>query len=357
MQKRSILLPLGDDSQKEKIFNRIIKEAKSSYDIACADARVKFANTISHNKDLPLEVKTKVMELVGNIPYDLPDLQIVNTGRYATMDEARSIMGEDFISYFQIAEIFSKFEISTPESSTLRFLVSTLERAKEFDMVLVYQPMLDGKVIGLDAFANMTKNIVAKDGGALLYTDQFKNGKVAKSAWFADKKYDAYREQQKLTFGWRLATKSVVENTTNKTFVAQIVEVCKWLDNFYKDLVMPEIFQKAIAEIRQKQTMLENLQNGNTTEFLKEIQTTLFWKNCMENGLETLFRLVAYNQVTGQKLLYGIYTRNSVVEPVAGEVGNSGFFYGDGAGLNAVAPRDDWSLRGLVFSCNGDMFL
>jgi hypothetical protein len=353
--KQKIFVTLGDKKSIEVTVNNVIDELITSHNNTLRNAKVKLANSISNNEDLPIEVKTILMSFIGDIAYDLPEIQIVNTGRYATMDEARSIMGEDFISYFQIAEIFSKFEISTPESSTLPFLVSTLKKAKSSGMVLTYQPMIDGKVINLDTFANMTKNLVAKNDGVLLYANQFKEGKINKKAWFADKKYDVYREQQKLTFGWRLATKSVVENTANKTFVAQIVQVCLWLENFYKSLIIPEHFQKAIAEIRQKQTLLEDLQDNNVPEFLKEIQTTLFWKNCMENSLETLFRLVIYNQLTGQKLLNGVYTRNNVVEPVGGKVGGSGGFGRKGANLRADDPRNDWSFWGLVFSCTGDV--
>jgi hypothetical protein len=113
------------------------------------------------------------------------------------------------------------------------------------------------------------------------------------------------------------------------------------------------MLQSAIDEFRTKQIHLQELQNNNRQQFLCEIQETKFWKFCMETGIETLFRLVCVNQVSGEKLLFRCYTRNSVTEPINDGIGEAGNFRSRGSaelGTASFATRESDDLA-MVFSC------
>jgi hypothetical protein len=242
--------------------------------------------------------------------------------KQATIAMAREIFGPDFIDQGNIAEIFDgrvKFK-SQPKDFQLPFTIGLLEEAKSAGCVLIYQPIpnKNGGNIGLDEFAETFKGMKPVGGGVLLYADQFDTTKgiISKKAWFAEKQYSVYREQQIITGNvFRLAMKSEIPGTANKKFVQQMLVVCNWMENSFKSFITDSM-KAAIAEVRKNETMLTNLQDNDSAKFIQTIKGYRFFTLCMETGLETFWRMLTYNQVAETKLLPGMYLRNKVIEPV-----------------------------------------
>jgi hypothetical protein len=350
--KQQIVMPLG--TTDESAVNAEIANAITVYNNAVTVARSELANKLYK---LPQSAAIKLLETVGNVEFLLPEYKIINSGKIATISDARAILGTDLITPDNLAGIFPGKDLNLPEYSDetqLPWTVQFIQNMKNSPegCVIVYQPTIDKKTIDLKTFANLQLGIDAKGGGELLYRDQFaKNGKISDSAWFANGR-EMYCNQQIIAGGvWRISTKKPIAGTHNKGLVQQMHIVCLWLIELHKDCIVSEMLQSAIDEFRTKQNHLRELQNNNRQQFLREIQETKFWNYCMETGIETLFRLISVNQISGEKLLSGCYTRNSVTEPVIGEVGYSGSFYSCGSGLDALVADGGWGFLELVFSC------
>lgn len=350
--KQQIIMPLGPTD--ESAVNAEIANAITAYNNAVTTARTELANKLYA---LPQSVATKLLETVGHVEFLLPEYKIINSGKLATVADARNILGSDLITPQNLAEIFPGKGLDLPECSDdtqLPWTVQSIQNMKNSPegCVIVYQPTIAGKSIDLKTFARIQSGISVKGGGQLLYLDQFtKKGKISDSTWFANSR-QVYCDQQIITGGvWRMSTKKSIIGTRSKGLVQQIHTVCLWLVDLHKDCVISEMLQSAIDEFRTKQIHLQELQNNNRQQFLCEIQETKFWKFCMETGIETLFRLVCVNQVSGEKLLSDCYTRNSVIEPVNGKVGDSGSFVSHGSILVSSDAVNEWSNLELVFSC------
>jgi hypothetical protein len=285
--------------------------------------------------------------------------QIINSGKLATVAAARNILGADLIAPQNLAEIFPGKGLDLPECSDetkLPWTVQFIQNMKNSPegCVVVYQPTIDKKTIDLKTFANIQSGIDVKDGDQVLSPFQFtRKGEISYSAWFANWA-QTFCDQQIITGGvWRISTKKPIIGTRNKRLVQQIHTICLWLIELHKDCVISEMLQSAIDEFRTKQIHLQELQNNNRQQFLCEIQETKFWKFCMETGIETLFRLVCVNQVSGEKLLFRCYTRNSVTEPINDGIGEAGNFRSRGSaklGTASFATRESDDLA-MVFSC------
>lgn len=292
-------------------------------------------------------------------PVSVPTLIGIRREMPASIAQGQEIFGSDFISHFalQKTEIGKRVNIPylIPESK-LPFSVMMLEEAAAAGCMLVYQPEgAKGKPIDLDSFAMLVKGMEAKGGGKLLYGDQFDlaQGTISPKAWFADKKYSEYRNQQVIRPNvFRLAKKSEISGTPNQRFMAQVLMQCDWIEKSFPQSVT-EVMKAVIAEVRKDAKRLEEIQNNDSAEFLKQIVNYKFFTLFMETGLETLFRMVAYNQVTGEKLLQGMYLRNGVTEPVYAYLGRSGLWDEDGPRLGGYVAWDTDSRLGMGFSCIG----
>jgi hypothetical protein len=348
---QKIILPLGDAS--EALINQQINRMVDEYNQTLTSARQTLQRQFL---DLPEKVHARLVLELDQSNGKLPVFEIINAGRIATIADAKSVLGEDFIGPEKIGEVFAAkgLDIPTlPDTTELPFQVHFLENLKNSSegAILMYQPTVNGEAINLETFAKMQQGLNAKPDGDLLYRDQFtKDGTVSKKAWFADEKYSEYRNQQVIKPGWRIATKTVVHGTTRKRVVEQALTVCTFIETICTGMVIPEVLQNTITVFRDKSHHLQQLQDNNPKQFLVEIQETLFWKHCMESGLETLFRLVVCNQVNEEKLLPNVYTRNAVVEPVFASLDYSGYFASAGPGLFAYGARYSFDDLGLGFS-------
>ncbi len=354
MNTKHIILPIGNLSETEADINQVIAIFIARYNDAVTVARTDLANSFYK---LPTEVGSKLLETVGETEFTLPDYRIINSGRKATIAEVRQILGQYLVTPADLVKIFPDKGLNLPEFSDDQVLPWTLEMIQAMHKspegcIIMYQPTMNGENIDLQSFTKFQSGVSVKGDGELLYRDQFtKNGKISKKAWFHAGR-ESYCTQQIITGGvWRLSTKKEITGTSNKKFVPQIHETCMWMSGL--GVVLPESMQSAYDDFKGKQSGLEQSQNNDYQQFLSEISQTSFWNHCMETGIETLFRLIVINQITGEKLLSNMYTRNRVSEPVDGRVGIAGYFDSDGSSLDADSPDRGWCGLGLVFSCTG----
>ena len=358
----NIIIPLGDDAREDEI-NEQIAQMFAECDTAIVQAR----------KTLIQKIETMHPDIAKAVLESLPVIKepatpiIINSGRRATIAEAKMIFGKDFIDPEKVFKIYKKrkSDLLIPivkDTDELPFTVQFLENMKNMPegCVLVFQPsMKDGKNLNLDSLPWLATGLSAKPDGILLHKEQFnlEAGCLSKGAWFADTKYQGHNDQQIMRGMWRIATKRPIDGTTCKKFVAQIAIVCNWMEKLYANMVMPNKFAQAIAEFRIKQPYLQKMQDDGVKEFLSVISDILFWNHCMETGLETLYRLVTYNQSTEQKLLVDRYVRNCVTEIVVDYIGESGDSEKsvDGWGMSMKDSRSTWGSLGLPFSCTGEI--
>ncbi len=298
------------------------------------------------NKLLPEESPITAPALIG-IRKEMP----------ATVAQAVEIFGSDFITPAKVLELFPMSAVyakHTKPEHKLPFSVLFLEEARSAGCMMVYQPTHEGGgTIGLPGFAEFCKGKKSKGGGKLLYGDQFdlERGIVSKKAWFAEKQYSEYRDQQIIQSNvFRIAKKSEIAGTPSERFMAQVMLQCEWIEKSFPKSIT-EAMKTAVAEVRRDVDMLTKTQNNDSVEFLKQIVKYKFFTLFMETGLETLLRMVVTNQATGEKLLTNMYLRNGVTEPVASALGNSGDWAGPGPSLSRHAAGDSDSYLGLGFSC------
>jgi hypothetical protein len=289
----------------------------------------------------------------------VPALIGIQKEKPATIAIARELFGNDrFISSHRISDMFGdRVKVQTfAENTKLTYSVVFLEELlKALPSTMVYQSLPTSGVIGLDEFATICKGRQPKSGGILLYADQFdvNKGIVSKKAWFADKQYSEFRKGQFIAPNmFRVATDAEIPGTANKRFVDQVMIACDWIEKSFKQSIT-ETMKSAIAEIRKDAKMLESLQNNDSAGFVKQVAGYQFFKNFMETSLETLWRMITYEQVSGTKLLQNMYLRNNVVEPVYACLGYSGFWDGNGPNVYRYDARYSYSPLGLGFSCTG----
>ncbi len=349
-----IPLPFGEESLGDT--NAQVADAINSYN---EEAKRNFETFKKAIASLPEKVQTVVLN--ETLLSEAPMLTFVNSGIKATISDARRILGIDFIGPEEVKHAFGKnaqlLAIETlPDTYELPFTIGTLERMHKIPegCVLIYQSKnADGTGIDIATFAKLQKELQVKGEGKLLYRDQFKeDGTLNKSSWLADGRYHEHHLQQTITHGWRLVTKKILDGTINLTLIDKIALVCEKIETLYADTVLPQRFAHAITEFRTKEAQLRVIQP--TPAFLTEISKISFWKDCMEKGIETLYRLVVYNQITGEKILVNMYTRNAVTEPVNGRIGYAGDGGDVGPRMGEYMAGGQWGPEGLLLSFHSE---
>jgi hypothetical protein len=287
----------------------------------------------------------------------VPTLIGIAKEKPATVAMAAELFGNRFIGTEEITELFGGRAYVTPAGKDFKLpfpLLFLEELQNASDCTLIYQPA-SPSIIGFDEFAGFCKGMSPKSGGVLLYGDQFdlKNGKVNKKAWFAEGQYSEFRKSSIIAPNrFRIATSTEITGTANKKFMAQVAIACDWIEKSFPQSIT-QTMKDAIAEIRKNFKMLETTQDNNSAEFVKQIVKYKFFTLFMETGLETMWRLVAYEQATGIKLLQNMWLRNGVVEPVLASLGGAGICDSFGPFVSGIVAGDSASDLGLGFSCTG----
>lgn len=354
-----IIVPLGLQEGDEAKINAEVARVLNTFNTSVQNAHSQFIASIKESQVLPEDVKTALLEEYQETDTTVKQsVTIIDAGRQATMQDAKAIFGDQYFGPETIAGIFKKVAVKT-DIVKLPFTVKLLENAAWANCSLTYQPSYkDGNVIGLNQFAEICEGLQQKPDGNLLHIEQFqwdKKPKVLDSAWFSEKKYSEYRNQQVINPNcFRLATNDVLPGTANLKFVDQMLALCDWIiPNIIKSSVIPKNVADAIRNFRTDAKELSNLQDNDSAAFLQKIPNYAVWDMFMETGLETLLRMTAYNQSTGNLIFpdFNMGTRNKVTEPVSASLGGSGRWYSNGPNLSRDWARRRSSYLGLVFSC------
>jgi len=347
------------ESKKQEEIKSIVDDHNNRNLLVISETVQQIENSIVLTDDEKTALKAKFPSGEKTEQIAVPALIGIQKEKPATIAMAREIFGNDrFIDHHRISDMFGGgVKVQTfAESTKLTYSVIFLEELLQaMPSTVVYQPLPSSGVIGLDEFATICKGRTPKSGGVLLYAEQFdvKNGKVNKKAWFAEKQYSEFRKDQFIAPNmFRVATDAEIPGTANQRFMAQVTIVCDWIEKSFKQSIT-ETMKSAIAEIRKDFKMLENLQNNDSSGFVQQIVKYQFFKLFMETGLETLWRMIAYEQVSGVKLLQNMYLRNNVVEPVAAYLGYCGDWDEEGPCVHRGIAGYSYSGIGLGFSCTG----
>lgn len=354
----TIILPLDlHETEDEKVINVEVATIVDKFNSVVTDAHTEFISSISQNTVVPKEVKQALLGKHWETDtFVKRSVSIINARRQATIEDAKIIFGENYIGPEAVGSIFKSVFIS--KVLLLPFTVAQLEHAVNTDCILVYQPAYkNGTSIGLSQFPEVCKGLQQKPHGNLLHIGQFQQGavpQVLSSAWFSEKQYSHHWDSQIMQPNcFRLATRTILPGSINLNFVDQLLVLCDWVANLIQDTRIPTRFSNAIRDFRINSTALAYLQDTDPPAFLKKISTYKIWDLCMETGLETLFRMTAYNQITG-KLIFSdcnTGTRNKVIEPANEYIGYSGRWNLNGPGLDRLRGWHSYSNVGLVFSC------
>lgn len=273
-----------------------------------------------------------------------------------TIKDAKEILGEDFITPDQVVEVFEGQvpQALFPEYFKLPFTREFLIDAQQAGCVLAYQPFSSKRgEIDLNEFATICKGLICDKPKALLYGKQFdvENGIIIPNTWFVQSQHLAYFNQEKIQpNSFRLALKSMIPGTPNLKFMAQVMVACDWMEKTFPQS-LTEVMKSAISQIRNDFKILEELQNTDSNNFLKKIVEYKFFSFFMETGLETLFRMIAYNQITGKVLLEYMFLRSRTMEYTTSSLGLAGYHDLSGPGLGKRPADFQLVNLGLGFSC------
>lgn len=291
----------------------------------------------------------------------VPAIASLGKGKIATRGIVRSIFGDSLVGHEIIPEMFNqrgkrvfcKGDDKTLTNYTIGFLEESMATGS---MIGIYQPTsMLGSAMNFDDMAFAIKGMSPKSGGAIWYNEQIdvKGGKVKSSAWFADSNYHEFRKNALIVPDViRIATRAEVPGTANKSFMDQVLIVCGWIEKSFPQS-MTEPMKKSVGAVRDDFESLRKLQNSDSTKFLKEIMKYDFIKNFMETPLETMWRIIVYEQATGIKLLQNMYLRSNVAEPVYARLGYAGCWDSNGPDVGRLDAGSSDSGLGLGCSCIG----
>lgn len=350
------------DVTKVGAFSKALNNAVEVYNRALDTAFVDLQNSLKAG-ELPASLIDKISESLLKNKVE-QEITILNCGTTATILDARRILGRDFIEPSDVEAIFSSEHVFVPkqfhDGFELPFTVEFLERMRDSPegCVLVYQPTVsDGKIIDLWKFAEMQKHLKAKpDNVDLLDKEHFlENGKLGR--WLSNKDYLPELRKHTIKPGWRLSTKTIIPGTEEVLISDQIKAVCNWIHDLHEDCIQSVKLRNVVSEFRSKDKIFEIItelydlpsEMGEKIErfIVAELEKTLFWQNCMETGVETLYRMIVHNQKTEEKILFNSYTQNNVASK---KLTHYAGYFEDGAGLGSTSSNSTDEYVGLVFS-------
>jgi hypothetical protein len=234
-------------------------------------------------------------------------------------------------------EIEKTFGVRLSEIPEIPFSVEELERAEKIGQMLVLRvdKTKDGKPMSLLAMNDiLAKRWEKEKKGGLLNTADGWRDAVTGEKDFAEV---APRS------GWALVSKDLLPDSTSKNYIDQTEVIIKALrEKAFKDIEMPEEYEKAIREFESNKDRLTRLMNENWEQAAKELSELKINQLTRQSIQETIYDLAMYYDARGKRLLPDRYTWSNS-RSRRGSLVNLGSFdargvYGDGwrPGLRAV---------------------
>lgn len=210
-----------------------------------------------------------------------------------SFEKAQEIMGKDFLGPEAVKNVFGVEVESIPP---IQFTKEDLERAKELNQMLILQidKMEDDKPLTLENLKN-----------------KFSESHDGKQMWDSYNKKENFFKNETPKAGWKLASKDIISDSTRKNYLEQTKTIINYLkDKVFKGKLIPEMYQKAIAEFESKESDISGLINSDSIYDwksaaikLEKLQITQLTR---ESPIEVMYRFVLQDQENKEKLLYNV---------------------------------------------------
>lgn len=200
-------------------------------------------------------------------------------------------------------EIEKTFGVRLSEVPEIPFSVEELERAEKMGQMLVLRidKTKDGKPMSLLAMNDiLVKRWEKEKKGGLLNTADGWRDTVTGEKDFAEV---APRS------GWALVSKDLLPDSTSKNYIDQTEVIIKALrEKAFKDIEMPEEYEKAIREFESNKDRLTRLMSKNWEQAAKELSELKINQLTRQSIQETIYDLAMYYDARGKRLLPDRYT-------------------------------------------------
>ncbi len=250
---------------------------------------------------------------------------------------AERILGENFFGPEEIKKTFG-FEVKkVPE---IPFSQEEIERAKELgqQLVLYIDNTPDGKPLSVMGIQGMLGGKTS-DGGKLLFDTDWYKGEA-----FAN---------ETPTVGWKLTSKEIIPDSTNKNYIQQTETLIEYLTKeVFKGVALrdiPQEYQDAIKEFDDKKTLIKGLISSDWQKAAEELANLKITGLTRETPAEIIYRLALTEKTTKLKPLESTYSW-SALRASGGNLVALGDFDSVGVLVNGRDPDYAASFLGVCFS-------
>ena len=200
-------------------------------------------------------------------------------------------------------EVEKTFSVRLREVPEIPFSVEELERAEEMGQMLVLRVDRtdDGKPMSLSAMNDILAERWKKEekGGLLNTADGWRD------AIMVEKDFVEAAPRS----GWALVSKDLLPDSVSKNYIDQTDVIIKALrEKAFKDIEMPEEYEKAIQEFESHKNRLTRLMRENWGQAVKELSELSINQLTRQSIQETIYDLAMYYDTRGKHLLPNRYT-------------------------------------------------
>ena len=273
-----------------------------------------------------------------------------------SMKEAKEIMGVNFFGPEEVkATLWLKFPDKIPE---IQFSKEIIEKLKDTHQLILYGGQyIDGRVpTGQGKFIDVAGQTfdarlqnMKKDGTKLLND----------ISWYKDEKFFT-KDSSELR--WKIVTKELIPNSTNKNYLEQTDVLYDYVKNMYDVKDIDEIPSEVMEAVHEWDDLKNDAQKFAELKRLVESDDETEWKlgastleslkltqMFRESFIEWLYRTALTERATGERLLPNKYSwtksRSSIGIFVV-----AGLFDDDGGDVSRIRPRRSSSDIGCAFS-------
>ena len=234
-----------------------------------------------------------IVRLANEDLYRVVDLeQLKKEGEFNfVLQEAETLFGQDFLGPEQIEKAFGIKIDDVPE---IQFSLDELRQAKDRgEMLVLYTDKApDGQSLTMEKMFVLLKPQFDKDGkGGVLYNTE----------WCRDE--DFFKKEAPKA-KWGLVGKDFIPNSTDKNYLQQTEALADFVKNtVFKGQPIPPEYQEAIREFEIQKGDIGKLLGSDWGEAGKRLAALKLTQMTRTSPVEDAYRLLAYFQNSGDKLL------------------------------------------------------
>jgi len=200
-------------------------------------------------------------------------------------------------------EVEKTFSVRLREVPEIPFSVEELERAEKMGQMLVLRVDRtdDGKPMSLSAMNDILAKRWEKEkkGGLLNTADGWRDAVTGEKDFV----------EAAPRSGWALVSKDLLPDSVSKNYIDQTDVIIKALrEKAFKDIEMPEEYEKAIQEFESNKNRLTRLMSENWEQAAKELSELRINQLTRQSIQETIYDLAMYYDTRGKRLLPDRYT-------------------------------------------------